>query len=100
MKIWDIIQASLQSFTNMKIKITESQLSHLLNKSINEQSINPELPSCSKFKDEDLIGKIISTPPKASSRGAQISASFRNQTNTQIKLVALDKNNKPFCKIR
>lgn len=87
------------------IRLTESELSEMVYKIINEEAGAPtiseltKLPNCSRKKDSELAGGVIREVPAPTDRRAAISQSFNKSINTDISLYIV-KDKKPFCKLR
>jgi hypothetical protein len=92
-----------------KVKLTEKELEQLVLKVIQEQgSIEGaitgveafnKLPDCKKKSDDELMGGIVKKVKQPQSRAAAISQSFSKSINTTVSLY-IEKNRKPFCKLR
>lgn len=84
------------------IKLTEAELTEMVYKIISEDASMSELnklPSCSRKKDEELVGGLVKEVPQPQSRAAAISQSFNQTLNVDVKLYIV-KDKKPFCKLR
>ena len=82
------------------VRLTEGQLSELVQKILSEDYSLVDLPNCSKKGADELNGtKIVKHEVPNTDRLAAISNSFNKQINRGVELYVV-KNNKPFCKIR
>ena len=91
-----------------KVKLTEKQLEAMVLKVLEEQSLQGgitgveafnKLPECKKKSDDELSGGVVVKVKEPQSRAAAISQSFSKSINTTVSLI-VQKNKKPFCKLR
>jgi len=92
-----------------KVTLTEKQIEEMVLKVLEEQGALTgamtgveafnKLPDCKKKSDDELAGGVIMKVKSPQSRAAAVSQSFSKQINTTVSLF-IQKNKKPFCKLR
>ena len=92
-----------------KVTLTEEHIENLVRKVLEEQGAVSgtmtgveafnNLPDCKKKNDDELSGGMVVKVKAPQSRASAISQSFSKSINTTVSLY-IQKNKKPFCKLR